>query len=185
MSYSMKGARRIEIDGGEVRKNWSYFQKRAPLRAATEYTPRRQWGQQDCRGQGHLRDMVTRGSFLPHRPRLACLLSVYFVTCVGGFSVSSESIATVNTVIFLRNFTRFCVRWSAPVQETKAVVSHCLPLGVNQSSCVQIHILLEEMSWLCPLRVLTFCWCLKNFILEIQEQGGGYRRVVFVFVYSS
>lgn len=42
MSYSMKGARRIEIDGGEVRKNWSYFQKRAPLRAATEYTPRRQ-----------------------------------------------------------------------------------------------------------------------------------------------
>lgn len=42
MSYSMKGARRIEIDGGEVRKNWSYFQKKAPLRAATEYTPRRQ-----------------------------------------------------------------------------------------------------------------------------------------------
>lgn len=42
MSCSMKGAGSIEIDGGEVRKNWSYFQKRAPLRAATEYMPRRQ-----------------------------------------------------------------------------------------------------------------------------------------------
>lgn len=45
MSYSMKEAGRIEIDGREVRKNWSCIQKRASLRAAAEYTPRRQWEQ--------------------------------------------------------------------------------------------------------------------------------------------
>lgn len=168
MSHSMKGAGRIEIE--------LLSEEGSPESSCWIYT-RKQWG-----ARVTWETWWREGPFFLIAFALpACAL---FVTSVDGFSVSSESIATVNTVIFLRNFTRFCVRWSAPVQETKAVVSRCLPSGVNQSSCVQIHILLEEMSWLCPLLVLT-CWCLKNFILEIQEQGGGYRRVVFVFVYSS
>lgn len=105
MSCSMKG-RGWGIERGEGRENWSYVQKTSPLKAAAKYKP----GESEDsradhrRGQGHPRATVTR-RFLPHLPRLACSPSVYFVTSAGSSSVSSESIATVNTVIFLRNFT--------------------------------------------------------------------------------